>query len=931
MGGRRRNIFVLLFVLGLLIVSAVIVVKKPAELGLDLQGGIELTLQARPTPQLPEVTNEAMEQSVDIIRSGCDRLGVSEIEVSRLGADQISVGIPGATDTGNATDCATTPARLYFYDWQNNLIGPAKELGTDFTTQDPEQVQREVRQEWIDAGRLPTEGQNRQFIAEGAEPTVWDAVNLATEQERVDPCPDCSSSDRYYLFTEDEPHELISGPVADKEDLYFNDQGRPIPKKGIVKEVPQGTIVVEELPTDPETGRTINDEEQAGYFVLEDNAELTGSDINDPQQQTDPVTNAPNVTFDFTDKGRKAFQTITRRIAQEGQARALGQVDANTASALSGNFAIVLDSKVVSRPIINFLENPDGIDGRTGAQISGGFDIAEAQTLAEFLQRGALPVELTLTSQSQVSASLGQEALDQGVRALLVGLAMVAIFLIAFYRFLGIISVLALIAYALIFLALIKIIPITLTLPGIAGLVLTIGVAADSNIVIFERIKEELRAGRSLASAISLGYRRGISTIIDANVVILLTSFILFVLATSGVKGFAFTLGVGTLVSLLTAVVFTQALLGSMINTKLLRRGMGITEEHHEATEADKKARWHLDFMGASKSLFVLSAVILLIGGFALATKGLNFGIDFESGTRIEVSLAEPATAEQVRNAVSSDGLGDATIQSVDNPALGDNAFQIQSETLDPNQIGGVEETLEDDFGVGPDGFNSTSVGPTFGASVARSAGLAMFFSLLLISGYVALRFGGRFTAPVLIAILHDILIALGIYALLGFEVSSATVAAFLTILGYSLYDTIIVFDRIRENDPKMPRATYSQVVNRSMNEVLTRSLATTASTLVAVVALLIFGGETLTAFAIAILVGISSGTYSSLFIASPVLALWKEREPAYRRRARQQMETQGYIPSFAEELEVAKVDDDEGESTPGGQKPATTGPNRGA
>jgi SecD/SecF fusion protein len=787
MGGRRRNIFVLLFVFGLLIVSTVIVVKKPAELGLDLQGGIELTLQARPTPQLPEVTNEAMERSVDIIRSGCDRLGVSEIEVSRLGPDQISVGIPGATDSGSATDCATTPARLYFYDWQNNLVGPAKELGTDFGTQDPDLVQKQVREKWIEAGRLPTEDQNRTFIAEGAEPTMWDAVNLAAEQDRVDPCPDCSSSDRYYLFEEERPHELVSGPVAKKEDLYFNDQGRPIPKEGIVKEVPQGTIVVEELPTDPGTGRTINDPEQAGYFVLEDNAELSGSDIKDPQQQTDPVTNAPNVTFDFTDKGRKAFQTITRRIAQEGQARALGQVDANTAAALSGNFAIVLDGQVVSRPIINFQENPDGIDGRTGAQISGGFDIAEAQTLAEYLQRGALPVELTLTSQSQVSASLGQEALDQGVRALLVGLALVAIFLIVFYRFLGLISTLALIAYALIFLALIKIIPITLTLPGIAGLVLTIGVAADSNIVIFERVKEELRAGRSLVSAISLGYRRGISTIVDANVVILLTSFILFVLATSGVKGFAFTLGVGTLVSLLTAVVFTQALLGSMINTRVLRRGMGITAEHHEADEADKKARWHFDFMGASKHFFVISALILLVGGAALATKGLNFGIDFESGTRIEMSLDRPATVDQIRQTVSSEGLSDATIQAVDNPALGENAFQIQSETLDPAAIAGVEESLDKEFGLGADGFNSTSVGPTFGASVARSAGLAMFFSLLLITGYVALRFGGRFTAPVLIAILHDILIGLGVYALLGFEVSSATVAAFLTILGYSL------------------------------------------------------------------------------------------------------------------------------------------------
>ena len=929
MGGRRRNIFVLLFVLGLLIVSAIIVVKKPAELGLDLQGGIELTLQARPTPQQPEVTNEAMERSVDIIRSGCDKLGVSEIEVSRLGPDQISVGIPGATDVGSATDCATTPARLYFYDWQNNLIGPARELGTDLGTQDPDTVREEVRQKWIDAGRLPTQDQNRTFIAQGAEPTVWDAVALASEQPRVDDCPNCASGDKYYLFEQAEPHELISGPVADRQDLYFDAQGNPLPREGIVRKVPQGTVVVEELPTDPNTGRTIDDTSQAGYFVLEDDAELTGSEIKSPQQQTDPVTNAPNVTFDFTDDGRRAFQTITRRIAQEGQARALGQVTADQASALSGNFAIVLDNVVVSRPIINFVENPDGIDGRTGAQISGGFDIAEAQTLAEFLQRGALPVELTLTSQSQVSASLGQEALDQGVRALIVGLALVAIFLIVFYRFLGLISALALISYAVIFLALIKIIPITLTLPGIAGLVLTIGVAADSNIVIFERIKEELRGGRSLVSAISIGYRRGISTIIDANVVILLTSFILFVLATSGVKGFAFTLGVGTMVSLLTAVIFTQALLGSMINTKMLRRGMGIRPDHHEADEAEKKARWHFDFMGASRWLFVLSAVILLVGAGALATKGLNFGIDFESGTRIEVSLEQDVTADQVRNAVSSEGLGEATIQAVDNPALGTNAFQIQSETLDPSRIAGVEEALDDSFGVSADGFNSTSVGPTFGQSVARSAGLAMLFSLLLITAYVAIRFGGRFTAPVLIAILHDILIALGIYALLGFEVSSATVAAFLTILGYSLYDTIIVFDRIRENEPKMPRATYSQIVNRSMNEVLTRSLATTVSTLVAVVALLVFGGETLTAFAIAILVGISSGTYSSLFIASPVLALWKEREPGFRRRHRQQIESQGYIPAFAEELEVAKVEGDNDDAAGGREPPTGTGSQR--
>jgi SecD/SecF fusion protein len=908
MGGRRRNIFVLLFVAGLVIASVVVSVSKPTQLGLDLQGGIELTLQGRPTPQAPEVTTAAMDQSVDIIRSGCDRLGVSEIEVSRLGRDQISVGIPGATSVGKATECATKPARLYFYDWQNNLVGPAKDIQTDLGTNDPEKVADKQRQKWIDAGRPPTEGFNRQLIGLGAEPTMWDAVSLASKQPRVDDCPSCAAPDQYYLFEDDKEHTYLSGPVNDKQDLYFTDQGTPIPKEGtVVKEVPQGTVVVTEQATDSGTGKTVDGEENAGYYVLKDNAALSGSDIKDPQQQTDQGTGQPNVTFDFTDKGRKAFQEVTRKIAQDGQARAIGPVDATQASQLSGNFAIVLDGGVVSRPIINFVENPDGIDGRTGAQISGGFDIAEAQNLAEFLQRGALPIDLTLTSQSQVSASLGQEALDQGVLALLIGLALVILFLIVFYRFLGLVASLALIVYAIIFLAMIKVIPITMTLPGIAGLVLTIGVAADSNIVIFERIKEELRLGRSVTSAISIGYRRGISTIIDANVVTLLTAFILFVLATSGIKGFAFTLGVGTLVSLLTAVVFTQALLFSMSNTNFLRSGRGFSG-------VEGKQRWHFDFMGSAKWFFAMSGVILLIGALALTTKGLNFGIDFESGTRIEVALDKSITAEELRTAVAPDGLADAEIQAVDNPVLGDNAFQIQSDTLDPNELAAVEKTLDDDFGVSQDGFNSTSVGPTFGASVARSALLAVAFSLLLITGYVAIRFEPKYSVPILIAIMHDILIALGVYALIGAEVSSATVAAFLTILGYSLYDTIIVFDRIRENQPKMPRATFSQITNKSMSEVMTRSLATSFCTLIGVLSLLVFGGETLRAFAIAILVGIASGTYSSIFIASPVLALWKEREPGFVRRRRQQIETQGYVPAFAADLEVSKVDGDDGD-----------------
>src|SRR5262249_38717635 len=273
----------------------------------------------------------------------------------------------------------------------------------------------------------------------------------------------------------------------------------------------------------------------------------------------------------------------------------------------------------------------------------------------------ALPINLKLISETQVSATLGSQALHDGVKAGIIGLALVVIFLLLYYRFLGLIASIALAACGVIFFALVNLIPVTLTLPGMAGLVLTIGVAADSNIVIFERIKEEVRAGRSMSSAITAGYKRGIATIVDANVVTLLTAFILFVLATAGVKGFAFTLGVGTIVSLLTAVVFTQALLGSMSRSRLLRSPAALGA-------SGTGRRWHFDFMGASRWFFTMSGVILLVGALALATKQLNFGIDFESGTRMTVALEKPTDEEGVRGALNSIGLSGEEIQQVTDP-----------------------------------------------------------------------------------------------------------------------------------------------------------------------------------------------------------------------------------------------------------------------
>ncbi|HEX8120403.1 MAG TPA: protein translocase subunit SecF, partial [Solirubrobacteraceae bacterium] len=628
------------------------------------------------------------------------------------------------------------------------------------------------------------------------------------------------------------------------------------------------------------------------WFVLKDDVALQGKELKDPEQNFDPNSKQPIVTFKFSDKGRKTWERVTKEIAERGN-RSVGLLPGTTTPAeVVQHFAIVLDNELVSSPSIDFIENPEGIDGRNGSQIEGGFTIKTAQELANVLKTGALPVQLELISSSQVSATLGQQALDQGLLAGIAGFVIVALFLLIFYRLLGLIAVVALAIYGVYFFALIKLIPVVLTLPGIAGLILTIGVAADANIVIFERVKEEIRGGRSTVAGIAAGYRKGLSAIIDANVVTIMVAFILFVLATAGVKGFAFTLGVGTIVSLFTAILFTQAIVGTLGRSRFLNSpaALGAAKERKPIT---------FDFMGWSKWFFSMSGVILLVCSLALAGKGIDFGIDFESGTRVRVALEKKADEGQVRDSLPSK-VSDAEIQKVEDPALGANAFQISTEQLKPAEVAQITDALKTRFGIRGDP-NTQSIGPTFGKTVANGAIVAIIASLLVISVYVALRFEWKYAVPVLIALAHDLLITTGVYALIGREVTTSTVAALLTILGFSLYDTIIVFDRIRENVPRMPRATYSQIVNRSMSEVIVRSLATTFTAGLPVLSLMLFGGETLRDFAFALLVGTISGTYSSVFIASQVLTHWKEREPAWRRRRTLIAgEHDGIVPAYA-------------------------------
>ncbi|HEY3192329.1 MAG TPA: protein translocase subunit SecD [Solirubrobacterales bacterium] len=893
MSNRRRNIFILAFVALLVIGSGIVVASKKTTLGLDLKGGTELIFQARPTPQNPSIDGSDIDRAIEIIRKRTDAFGVSEPEISRVGSDSIRVGLPDVSNATTASQQVGQTAQLYFYDWEPNVI--------------PNPAKTNVPRSESTFGRL------------------YDAVKLASQQQ-----PNCfenkctTAGPRYYLFNS-QTHQYIAGPTETPKDLFSELPGQKRPPNSEILTVPQGTVVVEKEGLNGNAAPDNPNDPSAEWFVIRDRPALSGTDITDPKPSFDQF-DQPIVTFNFTDTGRTEFSDVTKAIAQRGLQNAPPGVAGNSqlADQYSGHFAIVLDQQIKSRPIVNFVENPNGIDGRTGAEING-LSLDESQNLAKILQFGALPVDLTQISSSTVSATLGQQALDQGLKAGIVGLILVCLFLLVYYRFLGFVAVVGLAIYGLLFFALIKLIPITLTLPGIAGLILTIGVAADANIVIFERIKEEARGGKSMLSAISAGYRRGIATIVDANVITLITAFILFALATANVKGFAFTLGVGTIASLFTAVVFTQAFLGLFGRAHFLRSPAALGAR-------EQRFKWRFDFSKASRYFFTLSGCILLIGAISFATKQLNLGIDFEGGSRITVGLQQAASVNDVRSTVDSAGISDAEITKATNKQLGTNVFEIDSKAS-PEEIQGVQPALQSKYGIVPNGFNSTTVGPTFGQQVARSAIEAIIFSLLVICAYVAFRFEPKYAVPVIIALIHDILITGGVYSLTGREVTSGTVAAFLTILGYSLYDTVIVFDRIRENVPRLPRATFSQIVNRSMSEVLTRSLITGLASVFLVTVLFIFGGATLKDFAFAMMVGLASGTYSSIFIASPVLTHWKEREPAYRRRRERIAEQmRGVVPAFPEDNVIARVEggpEEEEEAAREPVAPAAPAPSR--
>jgi SecD/SecF fusion protein len=821
---RRRSLLFLVVIIGLVCASIVVIAVKPVVLGLDLQGGVEVVLEGKPTRD-SQVNKEAIERSVEVIRNRVDSFGVSEPEIQTQGDDQIVVSLPGAKNPDSVVEDLIKPAQLVFTDFQAN------------------------------------------FVAQ--DPSLW---KMTQKAQRTTPRPPVEGQATYYLFKKNAAHSLVAGPDYEKASLLQEFDGK-VPAGMELVTVPKGLVIYTDQQRLDESRE--DSPSRTVYVLMQDKPALSGKDITSAAQSFDSGSQGGNqepiVTMQFTDLGSQAFQDVTRDLAQRGALRQELQ-----------SFAIVLDGRIISNPTVDYRQYPNGISGNNGAQISGNFTTDTARTLADQLNSGAIPIRLDVISQKQVSATLGAESLRQGLIAALAGLVLVILFLILYYRLLGVIAAGALVIYALFYLAVAELVPVTLTLPGIAGAVLTIGVAADANVVIFERIREEARAGRNAKSAVLTGYSKGISAIIDANVVTFLTAAILFLFSTAGPKGFAFTLMIGVLISLFTAVLVTRVVIELMAGTKVFQNDkvMGLTA---------REPRWKFDFVGSWRMWLALSFVPLAIGSAFIGIKGLNLGLDFNSGTRVAVVFTSGnATEGSIRDVLTAEGFPNAKIQATTDSATGQAGFQIQTETLQPAQLNQLKRDLKAQVGqIDERAYTVETVGPTFGRQVVERAGWAILLSFAVIIAYLTIRFEYRLALPALLSVIHDTWLALSIYAIVGFEVTSATVAALLTILGYSLYDVVVVFDRIRENAPLMRNSRYKDVVNRSVHETLTRSIITGMTAVFPVLMLFLFGGDTLRDFSFALLIGLLTGGVSSILIAAPLAALWKEHQPEGRKRAK--------------------------------------------
>lgn len=586
---------------------------------------------------------------------------------------------------------------------------------------------------------------------------------------------------------------------------------------------------------------------------------LTGKDLKpNAEARKDPTNFQIYVAIEFNREGRQKFADFTRRHVND-------------------YLAIVLDGKVISAPTIRTAI----LDGK--AIIEGGFDdVPEASRLANLLKAGALPVPLEVVQQQTVEASLGKDSVDKSIQAGIIGVSILLLFMMGYYLLPGLLADIALIMYTLLTLAVFKAVPITLTLPGIAAFILSIGMAVDANILIFERLKEELRNGKTLRAAIDAGFSRAFTSIFDSNMCTAITCAVLWIYGTGPIKGFATVLFIGVAISMFTAITVTRSMLYLLVNTGMATnpKWFGLGRQW-----VSGKTGHSVEIVGRMKVWFAISAVLLIPGlYFWLGAGTLNKGIDFTGGSLMQIDFAQEVTRAQVQEVFDGvEGLEGSMVQMArDNKKT---AF-VRTKDLTEEAFAAASGKLQSDIGAFTVQSQET-VGPTISRELTANAFKAVLFASLAIILYLTARFaiyglayGFRFGVCAVLALLHDVGIVVGAFAIFGkfygWEIDSLFITALLTIIGFSVHDTIVVFDRIRENLRHRAKGeTFDGVANKSIVQTFARSINTSGTLMITLVALQIFGAPVIYKFVVALVIGVSVGTYSSIFVASQFLVLW--------------------------------------------------------
>lgn len=627
--------------------------------------------------------------------------------------------------------------------------------------------------------------------------------------------------------------------------------------------------------------------------ILSTEANLSFRDVNDKKMLdgTDLVEGGAKQSFDQNGKpsvslkldDAKKFKEVTQKIVNMGSP--------NNLLVIWLDFEEGKDSfkKEIGKEKPKYLSAPrvSQVFNTNEVSIEGNFTIEEAQTLASLLKAGALPVKLDEVYSTSVGAKFGEEALNKTIFAGIIGVAIIFLFMLAYYRFPGFIATITLSIYIYLVLLVFDWMNGVLTLPGIAALILGVGMAVDANIITYERIKEEIKVGKSIKSAFQAGNKNSLSSILDANLTTILAAVVLFYFGQSSVKGFATMLIVSILLSFLTAVYGSRWLLALWVNSRIFNKKpswFGVKQsEIHDIAEnfdtLDLPTKFdHFDFVKHHKKFFTFSGIVIVAGLIILFIFRLNLSIDFSSGTRIEVMAKQPITTEQVKAELDKVNI------STDDIVISGNKNNIgvarYKGVLDKKEVAELKSHFKKDYGVEP---NVSTVSPTVGKELAKNAIYALLIASAGIVLYVSIRFEMYMAVAAIVSLLHDVFIIVALFSITRLEVDLTFIAAILTIVGYSINDTIVTFDRMRENMQKKKRLkTYEEivdVVNTSLRQTLGRSVNTVLTVLITVIALLIFGSESISNFSIALLVGLVFGMYSSIFIAAQLWVVWKGKE----------------------------------------------------